>query len=193
MISVLPGKQKRRPDESGRRLKAAESFCSRHMPRTSTGGTRPPVRHLGFLQARLPGPESHRFRTAPDVWVKVTSTAGCRHCAGYHSTHRGITVEHRRRHRPCHEVTPDTGQGVVKDEEEAAKWFRKAADQGYAPAQYNLGGMYTKGNGVANASATRSRDSDNVNPGWNGRSARCPPHFQSNIPSALRSFPSFGD
>ena len=170
MISVLPGKQKRRPDESGRRLKAAESFCSRHMPRTSTGGTRPPVRHLGFLQARLPGPESHRFRTAPDVWVKVTSTAGCRHCARYHSTPRGITVEHRRRHRPCHEVTPDTGQGVVKDEEEAAKWFRKAADQGYAPAQYNLGGMYTKGNGVANASATRSRDSDNVNPGWNGRS-----------------------
>ncbi len=28
------------------------------------------------------------------------------------------------------------------------KWCRKAAEQGYAKAQYNLGGMYDKGQGV---------------------------------------------
>jgi len=28
------------------------------------------------------------------------------------------------------------------------KWYRKAADQGYAAAQSNLGGMYYDGNGV---------------------------------------------
>src|SRR5208283_2949728 len=31
------------------------------------------------------------------------------------------------------------GRGVGKDYEEALKWYRKAADQGNAAAQYNLG------------------------------------------------------
>jgi TPR repeat protein len=31
---------------------------------------------------------------------------------------------------------------------EAAKWFKKAADQGHASAQNNLGVMYVKGQGV---------------------------------------------
>jgi TPR repeat protein len=31
---------------------------------------------------------------------------------------------------------------------EAAKWYKKAADQGFALAQYNLGVMYVKGLGV---------------------------------------------
>jgi TPR repeat protein len=31
---------------------------------------------------------------------------------------------------------------------EAVKWFRKAADQGLAPAQYNLGVCYANGEGV---------------------------------------------
>ena len=48
--------------------------------------------------------------------------------------------------------------------------LKARAENGNADAQYNFGMMYAKGNGVANASATRSRDSDNVNPGWNGRS-----------------------
>ena len=29
------------------------------------------------------------------------------------------------------------------------KWYRKAAEQGLAEAQYNLGQVYTKGDGVA--------------------------------------------
>jgi TPR repeat protein len=40
------------------------------------------------------------------------------------------------------------GQGVEQDFEEAVKWCQKAADQGYAPAQYNLGVMYRQSEGV---------------------------------------------
>ncbi|WP_048942707.1 tetratricopeptide repeat protein, partial [Haemophilus influenzae] len=40
------------------------------------------------------------------------------------------------------------GQGVKQDDFEAVKWFRKAAEQGYAEAKFNLGHMYSKGRGV---------------------------------------------
>ena len=40
------------------------------------------------------------------------------------------------------------GQGVPQDYAEAVKWYRKAADQGYAAAQTNLGLMYAHGQGV---------------------------------------------
>lgn len=42
----------------------------------------------------------------------------------------------------------DQGKGVPKDSEEAAKWFRKAADKGLAKAQYSLGIYYIKGDGT---------------------------------------------
>ena len=35
-----------------------------------------------------------------------------------------------------------------QDNAEAVKWYRKAADQGYADAQFNLGFMYKEGLGV---------------------------------------------
>jgi hypothetical protein len=37
---------------------------------------------------------------------------------------------------------------VAQDHAEAAKWFCKAADQGLAEAQFNLGRMYANGIGV---------------------------------------------
>ena len=40
------------------------------------------------------------------------------------------------------------GERVPEDAREAVKWYRKAAAQGYAKAQFNLGFMYTKGKGV---------------------------------------------
>ncbi|MGM9937587.1 MAG: hypothetical protein ACI38A_09595 [Candidatus Ornithomonoglobus sp.] len=40
------------------------------------------------------------------------------------------------------------GDGVRKNYKEAAKWFRKAAEQRHADAQYELGLMYEKGIGV---------------------------------------------
>ena len=39
------------------------------------------------------------------------------------------------------------GQGGLKDEAEAARWHRLAADQGLAGAQLNLGFMYDNGRG----------------------------------------------
>lgn len=42
-----------------------------------------------------------------------------------------------------------TGKGVVKNEAEAVKWYRRAAVQGYAGAIFRLGLSYDKGEGVA--------------------------------------------
>jgi hypothetical protein len=40
------------------------------------------------------------------------------------------------------------GNGVQKNDTEAAKWFRKAADQNFADAQFELGMCYHNGDGV---------------------------------------------
>ncbi len=40
------------------------------------------------------------------------------------------------------------GQGVEKDLEAAAKWYRKASESGVADAQYRLGNLYENGSGV---------------------------------------------
>ena len=40
------------------------------------------------------------------------------------------------------------GLGVDKDEAEAVKWYRLAAEQGYWLSQHSLGEMYAKGRGV---------------------------------------------
>jgi TPR repeat protein len=40
------------------------------------------------------------------------------------------------------------GTGVEKNMAEAARWFRQAAEKGYAKAQHNLGIMYYVGEGV---------------------------------------------
>ena len=46
-----------------------------------------------------------------------------------------------------------SGQGVPQDFAEAARWYRKAADQGLAEAQANLGDLYFKGRGVTQDNA----------------------------------------
>ena len=42
----------------------------------------------------------------------------------------------------------DTGAGVEKNASEAHLWFRRAANQGDASAQVNLGVMYAEGQGA---------------------------------------------
>ena len=42
----------------------------------------------------------------------------------------------------------ENGHGVEQSYEKAVEWYRKAADQGNAAAQYNLGNMYSWGKGV---------------------------------------------
>ena len=43
----------------------------------------------------------------------------------------------------------DEGRGVRQDYAKAVQWYRKAAGQGNAVAQYNLGLMYEEGQGVS--------------------------------------------
>ena len=45
------------------------------------------------------------------------------------------------------------GLGVPRDYAEALKWFRRAADQGNARAQFNIGTIYFYGQGVPQAHA----------------------------------------
>jgi uncharacterized protein len=40
------------------------------------------------------------------------------------------------------------GEGLGEDDATAVMWYTKAAEQGNAPAQYNLGRMYASGQGV---------------------------------------------
>ncbi|MCC8020790.1 MAG: sel1 repeat family protein, partial [Akkermansia sp.] len=42
----------------------------------------------------------------------------------------------------------ENGYGVERDMKEAAHWYRKAAEQGNAEAQYRLGVCYANGWGV---------------------------------------------
>ena len=48
------------------------------------------------------------------------------------------------------------GQGVQQDYVEAVKWFRRAADQGNAGAQLNLGFSIHNGKGVQRTMPRRS-------------------------------------
>lgn len=41
-----------------------------------------------------------------------------------------------------------TGPPQFRDPQEAMRWYRKAADQGYAPAQVGIGDLFAKGAGV---------------------------------------------
>ena len=41
----------------------------------------------------------------------------------------------------------DNGRGVPKSDAEAVKWYRLAAEQGFPPAQNDLGLMYANGTG----------------------------------------------
>ena len=45
-------------------------------------------------------------------------------------------------------VMYEQGHGVVQSDKEALVWYRKAADQGLAEAQFLLGYMYEEGQGV---------------------------------------------
>jgi uncharacterized protein len=72
----------------------------------------------------------------------------------------------------------DTGKGVSHDSAMAAYWYRKAAEQGNAPAEQNLAVNYYKGQGV-----TRDMAAGKLNPNqiadaqkqvaaWNSRMPR---------------------
>ncbi|MDP9100050.1 MAG: sel1 repeat family protein [Verrucomicrobiota bacterium] len=72
------------------------------------------------------------------------------------------------------------GQGATKDLAEAAKWYRKAADQNYAKAQDALGYYYEEGKGVEKDSVEAvkwyRKAADQNNPGGQYNLARCYAH-----------------
>jgi TPR repeat protein len=45
-------------------------------------------------------------------------------------------------------MTYEKGWGSIKIEPEAVYWYRKAAEQGHPPAEYDLGRMLADGRGV---------------------------------------------
>jgi len=45
-------------------------------------------------------------------------------------------------------VMYNKGRGVLKNDKQAVRWYRKAVEQGHAAAKYNLGTMYKNGEGV---------------------------------------------
>jgi hypothetical protein len=45
-------------------------------------------------------------------------------------------------------MTWEYGWGSMKNEPEAVYWYRKAAEQGYPAAEYDLGRMLAEGRGV---------------------------------------------
>jgi TPR repeat protein len=49
------------------------------------------------------------------------------------------------------------GEGVAQNDAKAAEWFRKAADQGHAAAQSNLGLLCARGQGVAQNDAEAAK------------------------------------
>jgi TPR repeat protein len=46
------------------------------------------------------------------------------------------------------------GKGVPRDDTEAVKWYLKAAEQGYAKAQFNLAVAYARGEGLLQSGGT---------------------------------------
>lgn len=50
-----------------------------------------------------------------------------------------------------------SGRGVGHNDQEAARWYKKAADQGFAEAQCNLGLRYVAGRGVTHSHAEAAR------------------------------------
>jgi hypothetical protein len=50
-----------------------------------------------------------------------------------------------------------SGRGVAKNDAEAARWYRKAAEKGSSTAMSKLGDMYAQGRGVAKNDAEAAR------------------------------------
>jgi TPR repeat protein len=53
-------------------------------------------------------------------------------------------------------MTWEHGWGSIKNEPEAVYWYRKAAEQGYPAAEYDLGRMLADGRGVPGVDAEKN-------------------------------------
>jgi TPR repeat protein len=81
-------------------------------------------------------------------------------------------------------VSIHLGEGVLKDDAEAARWYRMAAEQGNAQAQANLGVMYATGEGVL-------KDMSSAHMWWNIAASNGNENAQSNRDKVTKKmFPS---
>ena len=71
--------------------------------------------------------------------------------------HRNTQAKKQRTASNSTDEQQNTQEFNQKNNIEAARWFKKAADQGYVLAQYELGKMYSQGEGVEKSLATAFR------------------------------------
>jgi TPR repeat protein len=72
------------------------------------------------------------------------------------------------------------GQGVPKDLQQAAEWYKKAAEQGYSPAQTVLGKMYVLGQGAPRDSSKAAY--------WHKKSLKPNKHIDFTLKLLIRQY-----
>ncbi len=138
----------------------------RHRPSAKGGGRRPVVRLGGAGGSRIGGT---RIEAEQDRRRRQVSQGGGSRKRGCPKLVGGVSPRRERdsgRQRRSVEMVPDErfarnasgqdnvgychayGLGTDEDKKEAARWFRKAADQGFAMSQLRLGEMFERGEGV---------------------------------------------
>ena len=78
----------------------------------------------------------------------------------------------------------DKGEGVLKDEAEAVRWYWLAAEQGHATAQFNLGLMYDTGRGVLKDSVLAHMWSNIAGTNGNARARKLRDHLERDMTRA---------
>ena len=95
------------------------------------------VRRYGKVVARFKGGEHFLVKRMTDGWDVYLKSG----CDGF--------IEKADPAQSNLGVCFYAGEGVAKDQAEAVKWYRKAAEQNLAAGQHNLGVCYYNGEGVA--------------------------------------------
>ena len=108
---------------------------------TAKEGNRDAQLNLGFLYTR--GYIAPPNGESADKWLEAAKQ---QEWNSIESVLQNVAVEARAQTRVG--VYYLYGLGIPQDTVEAVKWFRKAAEQGYAHAQYHLAWCYNKGEGV---------------------------------------------
>ena len=116
-------------------------------PATAMAPLPPPAESEGVAQtpppAVLPLPPKEEARTQELTPPSVYRTETAAINLGMQTSPPSDSLRSKEEH-----LMDDKGQGVPQDYAEAVKWYRKAAEQGNAEAQSNLGMMYYAGQGV---------------------------------------------
>ncbi|MCE9659774.1 MAG: protein kinase [Burkholderiales bacterium] len=124
-------------------------------PAPATASTKPsatgPVAAAG-PRPEPPGSAADRTKRPAPSPASAPAPASSREAVARATPGAECIDEAKRGNARCQAVLGNmyrSGNGVARDPVEAARWYRKAADQGSDVAQYELGTMYESGLGVA--------------------------------------------